>query len=152
MELEYRKISEERCKEIDSWEIRDPYGYGKIFTAEREDFVTNADESILFCHAFMPRHDDSDKYEYFLFIRNDEYYLMVYDFASMTDDETGPTLIRNEDIVILENEFIEKSENKKELLGILKAVISKYEENCCRLPVARTWKYTFRFTYKGEKI
>lgn len=60
MEFEYRKISDERCKEIDSWEIHDPYGYGLVFTAEKEDFVTNKDESILFCHAFMPRHDDSD--------------------------------------------------------------------------------------------
>lgn len=60
MEFEYRKISDEICKEIDSWEIHDPYGYGLVFTAEKEDFVTNKDESILFCHAFMPRHDDSD--------------------------------------------------------------------------------------------
>ncbi len=152
MEFEYREISEERCKEIDSWEIHDPYGYGLVFTAEREDFVTNKDESILFCHAFMPTHDDSDKYEYCLFIWNDEYNLMVYDFESVTDDKSGLIQIRNEDIVILENEFIEKSENKKELLGILKAMISKYEENCCRLAIARTWKYNFKFTYKGEII
>lgn len=34
-EFEYRKISEERCKEIDSWEIHDPYGYGTLFTAKK---------------------------------------------------------------------------------------------------------------------
>ena len=42
---------------------------------------------------------------------------MVYDFESVTDDKSGLIQIRNEDIVILENEFIEKSENKKELLA-----------------------------------
>lgn len=41
MELRYGFISDERCKEIDSGEIRDPYGYGKVYTAERDDFVAN---------------------------------------------------------------------------------------------------------------
>lgn len=152
MKFKYRMISEERCKEIDSWEIHDPYGYGKIFTAERKDFVTNENESILFCHAFSPRHEDSGEYEYFLFINDNEHHLMLYDFESVTDDEIGLVRIRNEDIMILENEFIEKSENKMEMLNILKTMISKYEENFCQLPIARTWKYNFKFTYKGKEI
>lgn len=61
MQLRYGFISDERCKEINSWKIRDPYGYGEFYTAEREDFVTNEDESILFCHAFMPRDTTTEK-------------------------------------------------------------------------------------------
>ncbi len=39
MEFEYREISEERCKEIDSWEIRDSYGCGKAYAAERKNLL-----------------------------------------------------------------------------------------------------------------
>lgn len=153
MELEYREISEERCKEIDSWEIRDPYGYGKIFTAEREDFVTNDDESILFCCAFMPTHDDYDRYDsVYLLIRGQEFNFVRYDFESVTDDKSGPIPIRNENIMILEEKYIEESTNKKELLDVIKAVISKYEENSCWLKIAREREYRFEFTYKGKKI
>lgn len=153
MEFEYRKISDERCKEIDSWEIHDPYGYGKIFTAEREEFVTNADESILFCLAFMPTHDDYDRYyPVYLLIRGQEYYFVRYDFESVVDDKSGPIPVRNENIMIFEEKYIEESTNKKELLDVIKAVVSKYEEKSCWLKIAREREYRFEFTYKGEKI
>lgn len=78
MELEYGEICEERCREIDSWEIHDPYGYGEVFTAERIKFVTNEDESILFYCAFMPTHDDYDRYySIYLLIREKETVLGV---------------------------------------------------------------------------
>lgn len=80
MELERRMISEKRCKEISGWKIHDPYPYGspnpgRIFTAERHYFVTNKDESILFCHAFSPRHEVYNEYDpIYLLIENNDYH------------------------------------------------------------------------------
>lgn len=54
--------------------------------------------------------------------------------------------------MILEEKYIEESTNKKELLDVIKAVISKYEENSCWLKIAREREYRFEFTYKGKKI
>ena len=80
MELERRMISEKRCKEISGWKIHDPYPHGspnpgRIFTAERHYFVTNKDESILFCHAFSPRHEVYNEYDpIYLLIENNDYH------------------------------------------------------------------------------
>lgn len=158
MEFEHREISEERCKEINSWKIHDPYPYGtpgpgRIFAAEKHCFVTNKDESILFCHAFSPRPEVCDKYdEIYLFIKNKDYHLVRYDFKSILNDKSGSIPIKNEDIIILEEEFIEKSEEKKKLLELLKCLISKFEEEYCRLDIARITEYHFKFYYKGEEI
>ncbi len=155
MEFEYRKISEERCKEIDSWEIHDPYGYGKVFKAERVNFVTSMDESLLFCQAFMPRHDDVSlgvKGFTYLFVEGNDYYLFEFECKDVKDNEIDGIKHRYMKINILKQNFIEESENKRELLDILKSMISKYEENFCRLAIARTWKYNFVFTYKGEEV
>ena len=159
MEFEHREISEERCKEINSWKIHDPYPYSlpdeydRIFTAEGNYFVTNEDESILFCHAFTPRHEVRNEfYDIHLFIKNKQYYFVRYKFKSIIDDRNGPIPIRKEEIVILEEKFIEESKEKKELFELLKALISKYEEEYCRLDIARITEYHFKFYYKGEEI
>ena len=153
MKFKYRKISEERCKEIDSWEIGDPYGYGIVFTADRKKFIANEDESILFCCAFLPTHDDYDRYySTYLLIKEQEYYFVRYDFESIIDDKSGLIPVRNENIVILEEKYIEESTNKKEILEVIKTVISKYEENGCCLKIAREREYRFKFTYKGEEV
>lgn len=56
------------------------------------------------------------------------------------------------EINVLKQNFIEKSDNRRELLDILKSMLSKYEENFCRLAIARVWKYNLRVTYRGEEI
>lgn len=153
MELEYRKISEERCKEINSWEIQDPYRDGKIFTTEGKDFVTNKDESILFCRAFRPNPEFMGKYHVaYLFINNKEYHFVSYDLISYADEKSGSISVRNEEIGIFEEEFIEKSEEKKELLKLLKCLISKFEAEFCVLEEVRAMEHRFKFYYKGEEI
>lgn len=153
MEFRYGLISEERCNEIDSWKVQDPYGYGNKLSTHGNYWVANEDESILFCHAFMPRHDDRvDKYEVFLFINKSEYHFVTYGYESVIDEKIGEKRIRNENIAISEEKFIDKNTNMKELLKLLSSLISKYEENKCELKIAREREYRFAFTYKGEEI
>lgn len=152
MELRYGLISDERCKEIDSWEIRDPYGYGEIYSAERDYFVANEDESILFCHAFMPRHDDRERNkETFLYINQDEYHFVNYNNYNIYDEERNGEIYRIETVKIYKSEFIDKSLNKKELLLILKELIIKKEEHSVRIPNFKR-NYEFTFYYDGEEI
>ena len=152
MELRYGFISDERCKEIDSWKIKDPYGYGKIYTAEREDFVANEDETILFCHAFMPRHDDREgNHETYLYINKDEYHFVNYVTFDFHDEERFGEMYRIGKINILEKDFIQKTLNKDEVLKILKALIAKNVENSVRLPNFKRI-YEFTFYYKGGEI
>ena len=152
-ELEYRKIKRRRCKEIDNWKIEDPYGDGKIFTAEGEKFVTNKNESVLFCHAFSPRAELVGEYDaVFLFIKNKEYHFVRRNLLSYADEKKGSTSVRNKEIAILEEEFIEKSKEKKELLELLKCLISKYETEFCILERVRAMEHHFKFYYKGEEI
>ena len=153
MKLKYREIKRRRCKEIDRWKIKDPYGDGTIFTAEGEKFVTNWNESVLFCHAFSPRSEVSNEhYAVFLFIKNKEYNFVRYDLISYADEKRGSTSVRYEDFVILEEEFIEKSNEKKELLELLKCLISKYELEFCVLEEIRAMEHQFKFYYKGVEI
>lgn len=115
--------------------------------------MANKDEPVLFCEAFMPRHDDrEDKYEVFLFIDNSEYDFITYGYESVIDEQIGETRIRNENIMITEAKFINESINKIELIELLKILISKYEENKCELKITRETEYRFKFTYKGEAI
>lgn len=158
IEFEKRKISEERCKEIDRWNIQNPLrsGMKQVFTAERQYFVTNKDESILFCHAFSPRYDDRDGPNYeqivFLLCINKEYRFIRYTHKSIEDDRSGFAPVRNEEIIILEEEFIEKSEEKEDLLELLKCLISKYEKEYSMLDEIRAMEYHFKFYYKDEII
>lgn len=152
MELRYGFISDERCKEINSWKIRDPYGYGEIYTAEREYFVTNEDETILFCHAFMPRHDDREgNHETYLYINKDEYHFVNYFKFDFHDEERAGEMYRIGKINILEKGFIENNFNKKEQLKILKELITKKEENAVRSKYFKRI-YEFTFYYDGEKV
>lgn len=90
MELKYGLISRERCDEIDSWEIKDPYGYGDKLSTHGNYWVYNEDESILFCHAFMPRHDDREKHhETYLYVNGKQTYFIHYvvDDVKTEDDD-----------------------------------------------------------------
>lgn len=152
MKLRYGFISDERCKEINSWKIKDPYGYGKVYTAERDDFVANEDESILFCHAFMPRHDDREgNHETYLYINKDEYHFVNYVQFDFRDEERFGEMYRIGKINILENDFIRKTLNKDEVLKILKALIAKNVENSVCLPNFKRI-YEFTFYYSGQEI
>ena len=158
LEFEKRMISEKRCKEIDGWNIQNPLrsGMKEIFSAERQYFVTNGDESILFCHAFSPRYDDRDGLDYeqpvFLLCINKEYRFIGFTHNSVADDRSGSVPVRNEEIIILEEEFIEKSEEKEKLLDLLKFLISKFEKEYSMLDEIRAMEYHFKFYYKDEKI
>lgn len=129
MELRYGFISAERCKEIDSWRIRDPYGYREYFTAERVYFVANEDESFLFCHAFRARHDDISENAFlyndtYIFIKHHNYCLIHFDRQVNTDEE-----YKYINIYIPQEQFIEQHTEKAAILMILKKMITKYELN-----------------------
>ncbi len=130
MELKFGLISKERCDEVDSWRIRDPYGYREYFMAEREYFVTNEDETILFCHAFMPRHDDREgNHETYLYIYQNKYHFVNYVKFDFHDEERDGAMYRVGKINVLKKDFIERNPNKKEELRILKELITKKEEH-----------------------
>lgn len=152
MELRYGFISDERCKEIDSWKIRDPYGYGKIYTAERDYFVANEDETILFCHAFMPRHDDRERnHDTFLYINKEQYNFISYNNYDIHDEEREGEMYRIENVEIFKNNFIEDHSNKKEILALIKALIIKNEEHTiCSPRLRRICKITVY--YDGEEV
>lgn len=151
MELRYGFICDERCKEIDSWKIRDPYGYGKFYTAERDDFVANEDESILFCHAFMPRHDDREgNHETYLYINRDKFYFVNYIKFDFHDEERDGEMYRIGKINILKKDFIQKAFNMDEVLNVLKALIAKNVENSVCLPNFKRI-YEFAFYLMGKK-
>lgn len=145
-EFEYRKISEERCKEIDSWEIHDPYGYGWVFTAEKEDFVTNMEESILFCHAFGPRHDDREwENETYLFIMNKEYHIVNYimQHAELIGENSWIIYVK-----ILEKDFINNCGDR--VLNILKEVLSVFIKKSRREIPGEQVEY--HIYYRGKEV
>lgn len=152
MELRFGLISEERCKEIDNWNIYDPYGYGKKLSTHGNYWVFNEDESILFCHAFIPRHDDRERNrETFLYINGSEYHFVNFNNYEIYDEERNGEMYRIEKVEIFKCDFIEKSSNKKEVLRILKSLISKDEENSVFFPDFKRI-YEFTFYYDGEEI
>ncbi len=152
MKLRFGLISEDRCNEIDSWNIKDPYGYDKRLSTHGNYWVYNNDESILFCHAFMPRHDDREgNGETFLYINGSEYHFINFNNYEINDEERNGELYRVEKVEIFKSDFIEKSSNKKEVLRIFKSLISKDEENSVFLPDFKRI-YEFTFYYDGEEI
>ncbi len=152
MELKYGLISRERCDEIDGWKITDPYGYGDKLSTHGNYWVYSEDESILFCHAFMPRHDDWEgNKETFLYINKTEYHFVNYNNYNIYDEERNGEMYRIETVEIYENDFIEEKLNKKEILEIIKSLITKKEEHSVRLPNFKRI-YEFTFYYKGEEI
>lgn len=152
MKLKYGLISKGRCDEIDSWEIKDPYGYGNKLSTHGNDWAFNEDETILFCHAFMPRHDDRERNkETFLYINQDEYHFVNYHNYNIYDEKRNGEMYRIETVEIYKSDFIEKSLNKKELLIILKQLITKIEEHAVRSKYIKRI-YEFTFYYDGEKI
>lgn len=148
MEFQYKEISRKRCKEIDKWKLQDPYGYGEIFTAENEYFVTNKDESILFCCPFIPRHDDVDvgiTQRTYLLVVDKSYYIInfhVDDVKAFGDNHWCIT------VSILEKDYI--NENCNELLSILKKVIAVFLKKHRLERLDEHFEY--KFYYRGEEI
>ena len=152
MDFEYRLLSEERCKEIDSLNIMDPYGDGKRLSTRGFYWVSNADESILFFLAFSPRHDNLEgNRTAFLFFTRNEYHFIDYKCIDVKDTESNGIEYRNMKIDILENAFIEQSTEKEHLLSLLKDVIGNYEKKHIRSKKFNK-QFMFEFTYKGEII
>ena len=152
MEFEYRLLSEERCKEIDSLNIMDPYGYGKLLYASKIPWITNNDETILFCCAFFPRHDDLEGHRIsYLFFENNNYCFIDFKGFDVNDTESNGIEYRNMKIDILENEFIERSAEKEHLLSLLKDVIGNYEKKHIRSKKFNK-QFVIEFTYRGETI
>jgi len=149
----YGFISKKRCKEICKMKIGDPYSCSPYFDANREYFVANKDESLLFCHAFSPRHDmrDTHPYEIFLYIIENDFYYIKYEDHEVYDEERNKIMYRIETINIFKNEFIDKRNDKEYVLSNLKAMISKNEENSVWLPNFKR-VYEFTFYYDGEEI
>lgn len=150
MELRYGFINDERCKEIDSWKIKDPYGYGEIYTAEREYFVTNEDETILFCHAFSARHDDISENTFlyndsYIFIEHHNYGFIHFDRKVNTVGE-----YRYINICIPKEQSIEQHADKIKLLMILKEMITMYELNWKFFKIDK--KFVVTFQYDEEEI
>lgn len=147
-EYEYREIREERCREIDSWEIQIPLrpGRERVFKAGNTRFVTNADESILFCHAFttyMPNHDEEQCT--YLLIVNESYYIIDFmvDIARVIDP-----MHQFYSVVVFEKKYI--NENRDELLSILKKVIAVYIKKNRREMPGEHFEYLFRYNGAGK--
>ncbi len=149
----YGFISKKRCKEICKMKIGDPNRCRPYFDANREYFVANKDESLLFCQAFSPRPDmrDTHPYDIFLYFIENDFYYIKYEHLEVHDEERNKIMYRIETINIFKNEFIDKRNDKEYVLSNLKAMISKNEENSVWIPNFKR-VYEFTFYYDGEKI
>lgn len=146
MELKYGLISRERCDEIDGWEITDPYGYGKKLSTHGNYWVNNEDESILFCQAFMPRHDDIEGNRIaYLCIIEKEYHFVDFIVNDVKEKNNNEWFFV---ITIVENPFTELEE--KQSLSILKEVLSFFAQKHRREKTGEN--FVFTFYYKGEEI
>ncbi len=153
MEFRYGCISDERCAEINSWRIPDPYGYGKKYHADGDYLVTNEDESILFVWAFSPRADEMEYYKvsYMLIYKNEYYYIYIDAGTVGHYEERSGVQYWVDKIDFLYSEAIEKSQEKPTILKLLKRVYQRYRE-CCKRTRGPQPIYEFTFYYNGEEI
>ena len=108
--------------------------------------MTNEDESILFCRAFMSRHDDREgNYESYLFIVGENYNIVNYTVEDITKIDEKNWIFN---ICILENEFISKCDN--EVIKTLKKVIPVFIKKFRREMPGEHFKY--HFYYKGKEV
>lgn len=143
-------ISEERCKQINSCKIVDPYRQNPYFDAVGHFFVKNVDESVLFCRGFSSRvHDESTYIVYIYFLKN-EYHFIEFEFYDISDIEQEGKSLRCTKIGIKKYDFIEKMENKKEQLRILADAVSTFDRRSYFVPVNRIFQYNI--FYDGEEI
>ena len=153
MEFRYGCISDERCAEINSWRIPDPYGYGKKYHADGDYLVTNEDESILFFRAFSPRADEIEYYKkaYMLIYKNEYYYIYISREGVGHYEERNEVQYWVDKIDFLYSEAIEKSQEKSTILKLLKRVYQRYRE-CFKRTRGPKPIYEFTFYYNGEEI
>lgn len=101
---------------------------------------------------YAKRHDDREgNHETYLYINKEEYHFINYVKFDFRDEERFGEMYRIGKINILENDFIQKTLNKDEVLKILKVLIAKNIENSVCLPNFRRI-YEFTFYYNGEEI
>ncbi|MBR1693196.1 MAG: hypothetical protein IJ711_10565 [Lachnospiraceae bacterium] len=129
MEFKYSHISEERCREIDSWNIKNPYQYpggaNSKLNPWNKKWVFNEDETILYCQAFRPYREDwtKDTHIKYLYIDKKEYFLFEYDTSDIhVECKEGKEYCIGK-VKIFKNENIDNYADKKELLKTLKAMI-----------------------------
>ncbi len=153
MEFRYGCISDDKCAEINSWRIPDPYGYGKKYNASGNFLVTNEDESILFFIAFSPRADEIEYYNdaYMLIYKNEYYYIYIARGYVGHYEERSGVQYWIDKIDFLYSEAIEKSQEKPTILRLLKRVYQRYRE-CCKRTRGPQPIYEFTFYYNGEEI
>ncbi len=154
MEFRYDRISDERCAEINSWRIPDPYGHGEKYDADGDYLVTNEDESILFIWAFMPRADEREYYKdaYMLIYKNEYYYIYIDDGLPVGHyEERNGVQYWVDKIDFLHSEAIEKSQEKSTILKLLKRVYQRFRE-CVKRTRGPKPIYEFTFYYNGEEI
>ena len=154
MEFRYGRISDERCAEINSWRIPDPYRYGEKYDADGEYLVTNEDESILFFRAFSPTRDDREYYKdaYMLIYKNEYYYIYIDDGLPVGHyEERNGVQYWVDKIDFLHSEAIEKSQEKPTILKLLKRLYQRFRE-CVKRTRGPKPIYEFTFYYDGEEI
>ena len=153
MEFRYGCISDERCAEINSWRIPDPYGHREKYNADGNYLVTNEDESILFFHAFSPRMDEIEYYNdaYMLIYKNEYYYIYISREGVGHYEERNEVQYWVDKIDFLYSEAIEKSQEKSTILKLLKRVYQRYRE-CFKRTRGPKPIYEFTFYYNGEEI
>ena len=146
-ELKYGLISKERCDEIDSWRIEDPYGYGNKLSTHGNYWVFNEDESILFCLAFIPRHDDIDRnYRTYLYINGNQYTFINY----IVDDVKTENDNMNWFVTTTILSCSSISKNDKKTLSVLKELVSVFIQKHRRGTPGEI--FDFKFYYEGEEI
>ncbi len=155
MKFSYGAISWRRCKEIEKWDIYDPYGYGEKLLAHGNYFIHNKDESILFCEAFRPNHDDRDLgicYSEFILIIKQKFYRVVYDVTDVSKEERNGILYIKMTVDVLKDDFVGNGIDKKESLAILKKVITEKVEKRLLKRDGVKRIYGITFCYKGVQI
>ncbi|MCM1081870.1 MAG: hypothetical protein NC393_01815 [Clostridium sp.] len=143
-------ISEERCKQINSCKISDPYRQNPYFDAMGHFFVKNVDESVLFCRGFSSREWNENRYIVYIYFLKNEYHFIEFEFYDISDIEQEGKAFRYTKIGIKKYDFIEKLENKKEQLRILADAVSTFDRRSYFVPVNRIFRY--KVFYDGEEI
>ena len=126
MEFEFSLISVERCIEIDEMNIVCPYRYtNEKLHVKGYYFVHDTDEKFIFGIGFLPipAERDYNPDVYILFI-DKEYFFIYFEHIEVVKVEKKDNIEYCQYNVFMEdNEKIDRSSNKEEILNLLKQMI-----------------------------
>ena len=108
MEFEYRKIGAKRRREVNSMRIRDLSvpDYNTVFKANGKYFVTNKDESILFCPFFVQENIEQGEHKaVFLCIKDYERITVTVDYS----DSDSHGIYEDMDLMTVWNHLLSES-------------------------------------------